>query len=921
MKIPHKLEEILKRNQTLYSIVLDVMSSFQPVFDDNKLYFFDEYTDHGIKHIESVLAASEIVISNESIDVLTSKDIAILIFSIILHDIGMHIEFATFKSLIDGGYDHVRVSTIDKKTWLELWLDYLTEVKRFSSTQKRNIFGNEFQVFTEPDFSNKDKLTGYDKKLIGEFIRRYHTRIAHEIALNGLIGANNQKIEFGNTKLSILYKQLAGIVARSHGMNLRDTFEYLEKIASHGWRNPDDINVIFLMIILRIADYIQIDQSRVNPFLLKLKTFNSPVSFKENDAHLAITSLSFNQPDSERIFVSCNPINSEMFVKLRNLFLDIQKEFDISWAVLGEVYGFFQVKPQIKFRRITSNLEDNLYLETLSYVPKKISFEVNSELSKLLVAPLYGNKPTYGVRELLQNSIDACIERQHLESSSSAYIPKVTISIDKIDDKSSLFKIVDNGKGMSLEEIIHYFLNVGSSFRKSLAWKKQFINEEGHSLINRNGKFGIGVLAAFLLGDEILVKTKHLSEKVTYLFKTDIDSEFIDITKLDEDQMENNVGTTISIVISNNKMQELIKAEGKDMPWTEWYVNKYPAIEYILDGKPVTQEFEIDRSGVNCFETKDFKMIEWKYFDDSYRIPHIPFVVCNGIIITKELNYPKDYFLYPNENGNYVIYQKPSFMVEDTEGMFPLKLDRNDIDTIELPFETELKREIAKDFIAQILTLKVDISSKIKRIPIKVHDCELLYLENGFVLNFDYFIDNLSNKSFSFIRIITDGYYISNGFINNKKWVICPDFNEKINLSYQERNVAPLGGGRILLKSSRYNELFLSKTKRLPAYVKKNHFIEFENDKFVVYNFMNYKHEPTIFGGIEKINEEVLKNVESIQEIAPTFFKTKGGELLNEFLNIYIGDQVIIPYDFETRKKKYSKAFSELSHFMRNYID
>jgi len=110
---------------------------------------------------------------------MTAKDVAVLIMSIILHDIGMHTEFATFVALLDGHYD-AHKTCLDSKTWLELWEDYLAEAKRFSSQQRRNIFGNEFQPYNEPDLTNKDNLTGYDKKLIGEFIRRHHSRLAHE---------------------------------------------------------------------------------------------------------------------------------------------------------------------------------------------------------------------------------------------------------------------------------------------------------------------------------------------------------------------------------------------------------------------------------------------------------------------------------------------------------------------------------------------------------------------------------------------------------------------------------------------------------------------------------------------------------------------------------------------------------------------
>jgi len=146
-----------------------------------------------------------------------------------------------------------------------------------------------------------------------------------------LIGKDNRTNNFGNEKLTLLYRGMSGIVARSHGMNLRDTFSYLENIGHQSWRNPEEVNIVFLMVVLRIADYIQIDTSRVNPFLLKLKTFNSPISLNEHKTHLAIESINFSQPDHEQFYVQCNPANSGMLVKIQNLFVDIQKELDVSW--------------------------------------------------------------------------------------------------------------------------------------------------------------------------------------------------------------------------------------------------------------------------------------------------------------------------------------------------------------------------------------------------------------------------------------------------------------------------------------------------------------------------------------------------------------------------------------------------------------
>jgi len=924
MKIPEKLNCILQTNQALHSIILDIITSFQPIFDDNKLFFFEEYTDHGIKHIESVLASAEFIIADDSFENMTARDVAVLILSIILHDIGMHTEYATFVALLDGAYD-THKTCLDSKTWRELWVDYLAEAKRFSSQQKRNIFGNEFQIYNEPDLINKDNLTGYDKKLIGEFIRRHHARLAHEIAFNGLIGKNGQTINFGNEKLTPLYRGMSGIVARSHGMNLRDTFRYLENIGNSSWRNPSDVNIVFLMVVLRIADYIQIETTRVDSFLLKLKTFNSPISLNEHKTHLTIESINFTQPDHEQFYVQCNPTDSGMLVKLQTLFADIQKELDVSWAVLGEVYGFLPKKPKIKFRRITSNLEETKYLAQLPFVPQKISFQVNNELSKLLVAPLYGNRATYGVRELVQNAVDACRERQHLETQrdNQIYEPRVTVSIEQINDQESLFTITDNGKGMDIDEIVHYFLNVGVSFRKSLAWRKQFVDDQGQSQVNRNGRFGIGVLAAFLIGEEISITTRKYNDKTAYSFSTTLDSEFIEIQREHYNDFE--IGTTISLIISSKKREELLK----DKDWADWYVGEAPKVEYFLDKKKYESLFKIDRDGFNFFETESFKNIQWSY--SAFKSPlygHIvtTAVVCNDIIITKSLDSKKRIFnLSEDKNRKFVIQQKPSFLFDDPEGLFPIKLDRNDIDCNILPFEKELLSEVAKNFVACILNLEVDTDKGIKKINLGVNvngSTTVLFSKYGYTFNIDYFCDKWQKDNFSLVRLLSRSGIINSSILKFDGLIFYFEHDNNMKLSFSERYVAPQCGGRIILKLTDYKKFFNYDKNRISLSARRLHRVEYQNEKFIIYTVFN-ANKSFILNSKDDLNiiEELDINISSIQEVPYSFLKSTGrylksGEILHDLLEKYIGDDVIIPYNIEERRQKYKKAFEELAAYM-----
>lgn len=907
MNLPTRFKKIISLNQAYHGIILDVISSFEPIFQDNKLYFFEEYTDHGINHIEKVLESAEFIITDESFEKISPNEVLILVLSIILHDLGMHVEFSTFNAMLKGEYDSVRVKVLDEKTWVELWNDYLNEVKRFSTVQKKNIFGNENFHFKIPDLTNKDNLTGFDKKLIGEFIRRHHGRFAHEIALSGLKGGK-ETILFGNDKLGEKNRELAGILARSHSMNLRDTFVYLEDIGNDSWRNPQGINIVFLMVILRIADYIQIDSNRVNPYLLKIKTFNSPVSQLEHDIHLSIVSLNFNQPDSEKIYADCNPSNSEQFVKINNLILDIQSELDKSWASLGEVYGFIpNNKPSIKFRRITSNLENKNYLKKLNYVPEKIGFKVDNNLSKLLVAPLYGDNPTFGVRELIQNAVDSCLERKFLENQKNNfnYSPLIKVFINRIDDDKSLFTISDNGKGMDNYEIINYFLNVGTSFRKSMDWKKRFIDEEGKSKINRNGKFGIGVLASFLLGNEINVKSKSLSDGETYSFQANINSQFINLSKQDGRE---DYGVEISIEIDNDKRDNLLYAHSCE--WTQWYIYDEPKIYYIIDNEQLDVQNNIAKNNFFEFSTSDFDKISWNYISfGRYWYKSDNLIACNGIVI-KEGYEPGNF----DHKLSALIRKKPSILVTDKEGIFPVKLDRNDIDCEEFPFEKELFVEVCKHFIAQLLSIEIDLTNIHK--SRLIHNPKIIFGSEGYFIDCDYFTNGVKNLKPNYIRIITEASGIRIDLKRYKNSFYIIEFNKSIKIRSQSENVAPSNGARVLLSTSKYDHLFSDNTRHIDRYAKSSSIIEERNERYILYTVRWYNKKPVILTSINDIDPELLSQVISIQEVTASFLNpVRSGDILIDLFSKYIKNNYIIPYDFNKRKEIYKEAFRDLKNY------
>lgn len=137
-------------------------------------------------------------------------------------------------------------------------------------------------------------------------------------------------------------------------------------------------------------------------------------------------------------------------------------------------YGRSPEKLHLSRRRITSDLTNMECAEhRVNYLTERIAFQTNPELLRFLIGPLYDYQPVYGIRELLQNSIDACHERQALcRSKDESYHNRVVLEFDSLPDGHAAIRVSDNGIGMTGDVIKNHYTVAGSSYRYDLAWKK-----------------------------------------------------------------------------------------------------------------------------------------------------------------------------------------------------------------------------------------------------------------------------------------------------------------------------------------------------------------------------------------------------------------------------------------------------------------
>lgn len=120
---------------------------------------------------------------------------------------------------------------------------------------------------------------------------------------------------------------------------------------------------------------------------------------------------------------------------------------------------------------------------------------------------LYGN-PEVALRELLQNSIDACLLRDAQEKKwGNVYQPEISIKY-YFKDNDIILEIEDNGTGMDQYIIDNYYSKVGSSFYKSTDF--YILKSESNADFTPTSRFGIGILSCFMVSDTLIVDTKRV---------------------------------------------------------------------------------------------------------------------------------------------------------------------------------------------------------------------------------------------------------------------------------------------------------------------------------------------------------------------------------------------------------------------------
>lgn len=159
--------------------------------------------------------------------------------------------------------------------------------------------------------------------------------------------------------------------------------------------------------------------------------------------------------------------------------------------------------------------------------PERHGFQAEvSRLLDIVAHALYSDKAVF-LRELISNASDACDKLRYLSQTETGLMAddpelKVIVTIDKANRRLT---IADNGIGMSHDELV---ANLGTIARSGSA---RFMSEvEGAKSAEQKlsliGQFGVGFYSAFMVADEVEVRSRRAGATDAWRWVSDGKGEF-----------------------------------------------------------------------------------------------------------------------------------------------------------------------------------------------------------------------------------------------------------------------------------------------------------------------------------------------------------------------------------------------------------
>jgi molecular chaperone HtpG len=330
------------------------------------------------------------------------------------------------------------------------------------------------------------------------------------------------------------------------------------------------------------------------------------------------------------------------------------------------------------------------------------------------------------LRELVSNATDATLKLQHLARIGEASVELGDQRIEiKIDKEAKTLHIIDQGLGMTEDEVQKYINEVAFSGAEEFLEKYQDTAKDSGII----GHFGLGFYSAFMVADKVDIITKSFKDAPAVHWSCDGSPNYTI-----EPSNKENFGTEIVLHISDDETEfleesritELLNKYNKFMPVPIKFGTKTETLEKPEGAKEEdpapTQEVDNIINNPNPAWTKQPTELEDKDYKNFYRelypmqfeepLFNIHLNVDYPFNLTGILYFPKMTQDLNVQKDRIQLYQNQVYVTDNVEGIVPefLTMLRGVIDSPDIPLNVSrsyLQADGAVKKISSYITRKV----------------------------------------------------------------------------------------------------------------------------------------------------------------------------------------------------------------------
>lgn len=450
-----------------------------------------------------------------------------------MHDMNHGLRVANYMEMLAFGIDESFDENITKFSHLEIALMILSAILHdigmiIREEDRQNIKNNIISYTKELTYSGVLSMSESEEEAIKEIVRRTHADRIRDFI----------EFEFNDNKISNIlvidnnypYAEDVVEICSAHG---HEHIE-LKNIRDDRTKGNYVYNSRYIAALLRIADLLDIDKQRTPILWYKFMNLKG-ISKDEWETHFIIENNIKIKPymdGKNQIYFDGLSRDAKIHRKYLAYIDYLKMELESTIDLLNTENA------EQKYRfNVVSKIDDRVRTEGFTYSDLRLNLDYSSITDLLMGENIYGDKKL-GLREIVQNSIDACeIMNEIKDETNSIFTPVAEIYLI-ISEKNRYVKIKDTGVGMTLDIIKKHFLNVGKSYYKS---REYLFKDYEYKPI---GQYGIGFLSCFLLSDTVIVKTKHYKNHEINQIELEKRSEYV-VTTLEE--TSNFLGTEITL--------------------------------------------------------------------------------------------------------------------------------------------------------------------------------------------------------------------------------------------------------------------------------------------------------------------------------------------------------------------------------------